>query len=126
MFNKISFQIDLGEEERKILVDNLQRIFSRSDPSNPAATVEAVEQVIGEINVVDPTEREGSPWRNRPLRHFMPDQQRLKSDTVEEVPRTTARRQEAPAKDWKRKPDFERPTTPPPVAPWKKGGLGRK
>ena len=101
MFIGYGFQIDIDEENRQTLVDSLQRVFGHSIPSNPAALAESVEQVIGEINVVDHNEREGSPWRNRPLRHFMPDQEPRQEmgdwkKPVHERPAST------PAPSWKR------------------------
>ena len=62
----------IDEESLILTAYDLRDVFQNI--AEPEQAVQAIKQIIGNVNIVDPTEREGSPWRNRPLNSVLSDQ----------------------------------------------------
>lgn len=83
---------DIDDESLLLTVDRLREVFRDSHDNTPQM-VQAVKQIIGDVNITDTSEREGSSWRDRPLHMILKEAQ--------QPPRPALRKLEAGAKtDW--------------------------
>ena len=99
------------DDSFSLLTYRLRDVFRHEDTANPDRTATAVAHVLGDLNVVDHSEPEGSPWRNRPAYHFDPAYRgeplsdKFKADRQERLADIRRRVQEGtlPSKDWEKK-----------------------
>lgn len=61
----------IDEESLILTAYDLRDVFQNI--TEPEQAVQAIKQIIDNVNIVDPTEHEGSPWRNRPLHLVLGD-----------------------------------------------------
>jgi len=98
MLNNFTFQLDADDDSSWLTFYALRDVFRHADPADPEQTFESVRDVLGDMRVIDYSEREGSPWRNRPARHFdRPEHQgTMAGDWKKPLPE----RSTPPPKDW--------------------------
>lgn len=98
MLKSDNFQLDITDSSSWSLYHRLQSVFSHANPANPDLSFQAVSRVLSHRNVVDESQHQNSPYRNRPAY--------LDSGAYDHLNVGT----EIPA--------FERPTSPPEPKDW--------
>ena len=66
MINNYRFQIDVVDPSSWMLFYRLQNVFKHANPFNPEQTFASVQHVFESRNVVDHSQHENSPYRDRP------------------------------------------------------------
>ena len=102
-------------------IESLRQVFQDNNDSQQSA--KAVAQIIGDANIVDDSQPEGSPWRNRPL-HMVLDESAKDASTPREIAQQERRAKIAqmakdgtlPPKNW----DAPKPTQKQNTRDWSK------
>lgn len=82
MNNNYIFQMDINDPSSWLLYYNLRDVFRHADPANPEQTFAAIQDVLDHRDMVDYSEHENSPYRNRPAyldypkEHFMDEDEK--------------------------------------------------
>jgi hypothetical protein len=61
-----NFQLDIDDPSSWIMHYRLQNVFKHANPADPVQAFQAVQHVLRDANVVDHSQHENSPYRNRP------------------------------------------------------------
>ena len=97
MLKKYSFQLNVDDPSSWLLLYSMRDVFQHANTAAPEQTFQALQHVLGNANVVDHSQHENSPYRNRPAYLDDPNERFQDAGTFE---RTVTKIDPATPKDW--------------------------